>query len=77
MHDKPWLGSQIYKDAYKDKFKDIWLFDDNSFQLKGWVRERYGNDYQSTLGDSIHYYPWVFKTWIEEKLGPWLKERFL
>jgi len=77
MHDKPWLGSQIYKDAYKDKFKDIWLFDDNLFQLKGWVRERYGNDYQSTLGDSIHYYPWVFKTWIEEKLGPWLKERFL
>ena len=77
MHDKTWLDSQIYKDAYKDKFKDIWLFDDVKFELKKWVQQHYGKDYKDTLGDSIHYYPWVFKTWVDEMLGPWLKERFI
>ena len=77
MHGKSWVSSQVYKDAYKDKFKDLWLFDDIDFQLKKWVQVRYGKDYKDTLGDSIHYYPWVFKTWVDEMLGPWLKERFI
>ena len=77
MHEKTWLTSQIYKDAYEDKLKDIWLFDDIKFELKKWIQIRYAHDYETTLADPIHYYPWVFETWIEEKLGPWLKERFI
>lgn len=77
MHGKSWVSSQVYKDAYKDKFKDLWLFDDINFQLKGWVWQRFGRNNKDTLGDSIHYYPWVFKTWVDEMLGPWLKERFI
>tara|TARA_B100000575_G_C23123780_1_gene650718 strand:- start:1765 stop:2517 length:753 start_codon:yes stop_codon:yes gene_type:complete len=77
MHGKPWLKSQVYKDAYEDKFKDIWLFDDDKFELKSWVWQRFGRNNKDPLADSIHYYPWVFKTWIEEMAGPWLKERFI
>ena len=77
MHEKTWLNSQVYKDAYKDKFKDLWLFDDIKFELKSWVWQRFGRNNKDPLADSIHYYPWVFKTWIEEMLGPWLKERFI
>ena len=77
MHDKTWLDNQIYEDAYKDKFKDIWLFDDIKFELKKWVQKRFADDYQNTLADSIHYHPWVFEAWIKEMLGPWLKENLI
>ena len=72
MHKKEWLDNQIYKDNYEKLWKDIWLFDDINFRLKGWVKERFKKEYKDTLCDSIHYYPWVWEIWCKEMLVPWL-----
>lgn len=74
MHSKHWLDNQIYKDNYKKLWKDIWLFNDINFQLKGWVKERFKKEYKDTLCDSIHYYPWVWETWCKEMLVPWVNK---
>ncbi len=72
MHKKEWLDNQIYKDNYKKLWKDIWLFNDINFRLKGWVQERFSDKYKDTLCDSIHYYPWVWEIWCKEMLVPWV-----
>lgn len=76
VQEKDWLDNQIYLDNYQELWKDMWLFDDINFALKSWVRRKYKEKYPETLGDSIHYYPWVFGEWCDEMLVPWLKEKY-
>lgn len=77
MHWQPNVyKSQIYKDNYEKLLKDIWLFDDTSYSLKDWIKNRWGKKWKDQLVDSIHFHPNTYRTWCKEMLIPYLKEEW-
>ena len=70
MHSKTWIQNQIFKDTYENLFTDHWLFDDIEFALRIWFKEYYKKDFKTAMGDSIHFYDWAYKAWVDEMLGP-------
>ena len=77
MHWQPNVyESQIYKDNYENLLKDIWLFEDPKWYMKGWIKKRFGKLWRDQLVDSIHFHPNTYRTWCEELLIPHLKQKW-
>ena len=69
MHNKIWTDNQVYKDTYQELLKNNWLFDNINFALRPWFKKHYGKEFKKAMGDSIHFYDWAYKAWIDEMLG--------
>ena len=78
MHWQPNVyESVIYKENYEKLLKDIWLFDDVKYNVKWWIKDRFGVDkWREQLCDSIHFKAETYGVWCDEMLIPYLKKEW-
>ena len=74
MHETTeWSNHSVYKNTFRDRWQDCWLFDKELYAHKPWLLREYSREQiQEWLADSIHFKPPCYKDWINKHLGPWL-----
>jgi len=73
MHDAWWVDHCVYTHTFRDRLAHRWLWQDDQHAVKPWLMQRFSQaERQEFMGDSIHFLPVAWQTWVEERLAPWL-----
>lgn len=73
VHEPWWLEHPVYAESFRARWRDRWLYHDDSMAIKPWVKREFGDQPRDTyMGDAIHFLPTVWQRWVEQQLGPWL-----
>lgn len=77
VHDaSEWSGSAVYVNTFRQRWKDLWLFDEELYAFKPWLQMNHSAE-QIKLwqADAIHWHSDCWKQWVDKHLGPWLTSK--